>query len=115
MTLEPSEDVKPDIKPDVKAFLKPNNSGGSSKVNQGNFSDNITVLANATKNLIHTKVVFGNWVLDSNHEKTNWIWSIINKVPAMIGISLKNTAQEGIKEALRNVALHNKLVTYVCL
>ena len=36
MTLEPSEDVKPDVKPDVKAFLKPNKSGGSSKVIWGN-------------------------------------------------------------------------------
>ena len=81
----------------------------------GKFSDNVTVLANAAKNLIHTKVAFGNWVLDSNPEKTNWIWSIINEVPAMIGISLLNAAQEGIKEASRNVALHNKLVTYVRL
>ncbi|KAF8808836.1 hypothetical protein BYT27DRAFT_7210497 [Phlegmacium glaucopus] len=37
ITLETSEDVKPD----VKALLKHNRLGGSSKVVQGNFSDNL--------------------------------------------------------------------------
>ncbi|KAF8798224.1 hypothetical protein BYT27DRAFT_7218505 [Phlegmacium glaucopus] len=109
ITLETSEDVKPD----VKALLKCNRLGGSSKVVQGNFSDNVTVLADAAKTLICTKVAFGDWVLDSNPEKMTWIWSIINEVPGMIGISLRGAAQEGIKEASRDVALRNKLVTYV--
>jgi len=74
MTVTPDKDLKYNI----ASLSKSNNkrATGSSKVVRGSFSPNVTVLANATKNLIRTKVAFGDWVLDSNPEKPNWIWEM---------------------------------------
>lgn len=96
-----------DLKHNIISLSKHNNkqATSSSKVVQGSFSPNVTVLVNATKNLIHTKVAFGDWVLDSNPEKPNWIWAIIRDVPTTIGISLNQAAREGLKEVSSSIDL----------
>lgn len=103
MTVKPLEDLKHNI----ISLSKRNNkqATSSSKVVWGSFSPNVTVLANAAKNLIRTKVAFGDWVLDSNLEKPNWIWAIIRDVPTTIGISLNQAAREGLKEVSSSIDL----------
>ena len=103
MTVKPLEDLKHNI----ISLSKRNNkwATSSSKVVWGSFSPNITVLANAAKNLIRTKVAFGDWVLNSNPEKPNWIWAIIRDVPTTIEISLNQAAREGLKEVSSSIDL----------
>ena len=113
MIVELPDGAKPTSTQGSKRNKVKQSSGSSAKVVRSQFSDNVTILADAAKNLIHTKVAFGDWVLDSNPDKPNWVWGIIKNVPTTIGISLNQVAQDGLQEALRDVTLRNKLITYV--
>ena len=113
MTVELPDGAKPTSTQGSKRNKVKQSSGSSTKVVRSQFSDNVTILTDAAKNLIRTKVAFGDWVLDSNPDKPNWVWGIIKNVPTAIGISLNQAAQDGLQEALRDVTLRNKLITYV--
>ncbi|KAF8870154.1 hypothetical protein CPB84DRAFT_1855768 [Gymnopilus junonius] len=61
-----------------------------------------------------TKVIcFGNWKLDSDPEKPDWIWTIIAETPSALGVSSRPRATEGLKQLLNDNAEKEKVMTYV--
>ncbi|KAF8871015.1 hypothetical protein CPB84DRAFT_1754198 [Gymnopilus junonius] len=59
------------------------------------------------------KICFGNWKLNSNPEKPNWIWTIIAEMPDALGVSSCPRATEGLKQLLNDNAEKEKVMTYV--
>ncbi|KAF8869528.1 hypothetical protein CPB84DRAFT_1755006 [Gymnopilus junonius] len=89
-------------------------SKSSSKATRDNFScSELIFLADTAKSWLHTQICFGNWVLDSDSKKADWIWSIITDVPNILGESGNAKANEALKVVLKDEVQKNKLITYV--
>jgi len=88
-------------------------SGG--KIKCTDFPPEVVVIADKSKNLLHCNLTFGNWVLDSDIDKLDWVWKIINKTPGSMGSSARDVATKGLKmvSAPSQDNMRNKLISYV--
>ena len=87
------------------------------KIKRTHFSSNIAILADCGKNLIRTRVAFGDWVLDIDPGKPEWVWKIINDTLSTVALSSRDAARQGLKtvSGTSNVEMRAKLITYVRL
>ena len=87
------------------------------KIKRTDFPSNIAILANGGKNLIRTRVAFGDWVLDIDPGKPEWVWKIINDTPSTVALSSRDEARQGLKvvSGTSYVEMRTKLITYVRL
>ena len=89
-------------------------SGG--KVKHTDFPPDIAILADSGKNLIRSHICFGDWVLDSDPGKADWIWKIINEAPDHVALSAQLAAKKGLKMVSSSSyqVMRSNLLVYVC-
>ena len=87
------------------------------KIKRTHFSSNIAILADCGKNLICTCVAFGDWVLDIDPGKPEWVWKIINDTLSTVALSSRDAARQGLRtvSGSSNAEMRAKLITYVRL
>ncbi|PPQ82768.1 hypothetical protein CVT26_000179 [Gymnopilus dilepis] len=97
----------------AKKAAPPKSSGGTKVVREQFSSPEVLALADAAKSHLRTQICFGNWKLDSDPEKPDWIWTIIAETPSALGVSSRPRATEGLKQLLSDNAEKEKVMTYV--
>ncbi len=97
-----------------KAQETPSTGG---KIKRTDFPSNVAILANGGKNLIRTRIAFGDWVLDIDPGKPEWVWKIIKDTPSTVAMSSRDTALQGLKtvSGTSYIEMRAKLITYVRL
>ncbi|KAF8909032.1 hypothetical protein CPB84DRAFT_1843373 [Gymnopilus junonius] len=93
----------------AKKAVPPKSSGGTKVVREQFSSPEVLALADAAKSHLHTQICFGNWKLDSDPEKPDWIWTIIAETPSALGVSSHPRATEGLKQLLNDNAEKEKV------
>ncbi|KAF8905589.1 hypothetical protein CPB84DRAFT_1844990 [Gymnopilus junonius] len=97
----------------AKKAVPPKSSGGTKVVREQFSSPEVLALADVAKSHLRTQICFGNWKLDSDPEKPDWIWTIIAETPSALGVSSRPRATEGLKQLLNDNAEKEKVMTYV--
>ncbi|KAF8173626.1 hypothetical protein BJ912DRAFT_1065110 [Pholiota molesta] len=84
------------------------------KVKRSDFPPNVVLLADSAKNLIRTRVCFGDWVLESDPRKQDWVWGIINDCPKTMNPSSQTSANQALQllSSPSQQVLRSKLVSY---
>jgi hypothetical protein len=101
--------------PSATSESQKSTSSKASKVVRDQFSSpEILQLADACKSHLRTQICFGNWTLDSDMSKPDWIWSIITGTPALLGETGRATAMKALQLVENDEVQKGKLVIYVC-
>ncbi|KAF8880704.1 hypothetical protein CPB84DRAFT_1851787 [Gymnopilus junonius] len=101
----------------ASASSKPSSSAsttGNGKVTREHFmSSEVHMLADLAKSYLYTQVCFGNWVLDSDTNKMDWLWTVIGETPTALGPASQATANAGLQAMAKDNDIKGKLLTYV--
>ncbi|KAF8878971.1 hypothetical protein CPB84DRAFT_1852208 [Gymnopilus junonius] len=111
-------DMKPNSKVDASKKKPKSKSKGQSEKNYkvvlDNFkSSDVLALAERAKCYLRTQICFGNWVLDSDEKRPNWVWSILNETPSILPPIASAMAAKGLEIAGEDDEVKKDLLTYV--
>ena len=89
--------------------------GNNNKITQDQFSSVLGLIADSSKKHLRSSLILGDWVLDSEVGKEEWIWKMINKAVKNAPPTRATAFQEAIVKIKENEELKTKFITYVSL